>query len=88
MIDIAGWIGSILLAVCAVPQAWLSWRQGHSNGLSALLLLLWGVGEAFTLVYTVAQADYPLVVNYTCNLILIAVIARYKVWPRREKAAS
>lgn len=77
-----GWLGSFLLAVCAFPQAWASWRQGHSNGLTWSLLILWGGGEVFTLSYVMARGDAPLILNYACNFASLAVIAFYKARPR------
>jgi hypothetical protein len=77
-----GSAGSCLLATCAIPQAFLVFRQGHANGVSSLLLLLWGGGELLTLAYVLPKLDWPLIMNYTVNLFSIAVIVRYKAWPR------
>lgn len=30
--ELAGWLGSIMLAVCAAPQAWQSYKQKHADG--------------------------------------------------------
>lgn len=87
MIEAAAWVGSICLAACAAPQAWLSWRQGHSSGLSVPMLWLWGIGDALMLVDVSIKGYAPLVVNYAANLLIIGVIARYRIWPR-EKAAT
>lgn len=84
----AGWLGSFLLAICAFPQAWASWRQGHSHGLTWSLLALWGGGELATLGYVLARGDAPLILNYACNLGSLAVIGYYKAWPRRGMAAD
>ena len=84
LVESAGWLGSFFLAVCAFPQAWASWRQGHSNGLTWSLLFLWAGGEIFTLSYVMARGDAPLIFNYACNLISLAIIAYYKGFPRPE----
>lgn len=84
MIEIIGWIGSFMLAVCGFPQAWLSWKQGHSNGVSSGLLWLWGGGEILTLGYVIALNSAPLTFNYVCNLISISIIVWYKVRPRNN----
>jgi uncharacterized protein with PQ loop repeat len=84
MIDTAAWIGSLMLAVCAVPQAWASYRQGHSDGVTPGLLWLWGGGEVLTLVYVVDKGIVPMIVNYSFNLILILIITFYKLKPRRK----
>ena len=37
-----GWIGSLCLAICALPQAWQSFKEKNSNGISWGFLMLWG----------------------------------------------
>jgi PQ loop repeat len=34
LFEILGWLGSICLAICGVPQAWLSYKDKHSHGIS------------------------------------------------------
>ena len=73
-----GWLGSILLSVCAFPQAWKSYKDKHSDGISWAFLALWGFGEIFTLAYVAPKLDAPLIVNYSVNLIFIGIIVKYK----------
>ena len=80
--DLIGYVGSIFLAICASPQAWQSYKQGHSEGISTGFLLLWTLGEIFTIAYVIPKADIPLLLNYSCNIIFLAVIWRYKLWRR------
>jgi len=77
-----GWLGGILLALCALPQAVASYKQGHSAGISITFLFMWGLGELLVLLYVWPSQDWPLIVNYAVNLVLIAIIARYRLWPR------
>ncbi len=49
--EIIGWLGSILFAICAVPQAVQSYKQKHSHGISKAFLALWLFGEVFTTIY-------------------------------------
>jgi len=78
------WSGSLLLAFCATPQAIKCWRDGHAHGLAWSFLLMWGGGELLTFAYVIAKADYPLIFNYLFNLILIAVILYFKIYPREN----
>jgi MtN3 and saliva related transmembrane protein len=78
-----GWIGSILLAFCGLPQAIESWRTKNSDGLTWSFLLMWGVGEIFTIIYILPKWHWPLIFNYTANLIFISIILYYKIKPRR-----
>ena len=82
MLSIAGWIGSLLLAFCAVPQAIQSYRQKHSHGISKLFLMMWMVGEILTAAYILPKKDYPLLVNYAINIACLVVISKYKWYPK------
>lgn len=77
-----GWLGSLMLAVCCLPQAWQSYRTGHSTGISAWMIGLWGAGEVLTLAYVVPRWDWPLILNYGVNIVAIGVIGYYKWRPQ------
>lgn len=77
---IFGFSGGLLLGLCAVPEAYQSIVRGHSGTISALFLGMWGLGEILTLIYVLRsreKLDWPLVLNYTVNLICIAIIITY-----------
>ena len=76
------WIGSILLAICGLPLAWRSYKDGHSHGVDFLFLIVWGLGEIFTLSYVLYKWDLPLILNYSLNLIFIGIVFYYKIKPR------
>ena len=78
-LDILGWLGSSLLAVCAVPQAYKCFKQKHSEGLSWLMLLMLGVGDGCLLLYVIPKNDAALIFNYTLNFFVISVIIYYKL---------
>jgi uncharacterized protein with PQ loop repeat len=82
MLNVIGWLGSICFSICAIPQAVLSIKQGHSDGTSSLFLGLWLLGEVCTIAYVLPKLDYPLLVNYIGNLACLLVILRYKIRPR------
>lgn len=78
-----GWIGSILLAFCGLPQAIESYRTKNSNGLTWGFLIMWGVGELFTVAYIIPKWHWPLLFNYTANIIFISIILYYKIKPKK-----
>lgn len=89
MIEFIGWIGAGLLAVCSVPQAIQCYRQGHANGLSTMMIWLWGAGMAVTFVYVLSKCDWPLVMNYGFSLVVVWLpIVWYKYKPRAQKSPS
>jgi uncharacterized protein with PQ loop repeat len=79
--EIIGWIGSILLAFCGLPQAIESYRTKSSEGLTWGLLLMWFWGEIFTIIYIIPKWHWPLIFNYTANIIFLLVILYYKIKP-------
>lgn len=86
--ELLGWTGGLLLAVCAVPQAYLSLKQGHSEGVALGMLILWLSGEILTLLYVLPKMDWPLIVNYAANILCIGVICWYRFFPRVKKVGN
>jgi uncharacterized protein with PQ loop repeat len=78
-----GWIGSILLAFCGLPQAIESFKTKNSDGLTWGFLIMWGVGELFTIIYIIPKWHWPLIFNYTANIIFISIIVYYKIKPKK-----
>jgi len=79
MIDIIGWIGSMLLTFCGAPLAYKAIRSGNANGISWGFLSMWGGGEVFTLLYVLPMLDYPLILNYSANIVFISIVVAYKI---------
>ena len=77
-----GVLGSILLATCAAPLAYRAYHDGHSDGVDTLFLLIWTLGEIFTLSYVIYTLDLPLILNYGLNLMFIGVVVYFKIKPR------
>jgi uncharacterized protein with PQ loop repeat len=88
LIQILGWLGSICLAVCAIPQAWMSYKEKHSEGISFAYLLLWAFGEVFALAYVYDKLDLPLLLNYATNILVLGIILYYKIKPGNQETLS
>lgn len=83
MIELAGIIGSVLLALCGLPQAYKSYIDKHSDGLSWGFILMWGIGEIFVLFYIVLTSlDWILILNYAANLVILLVIFYFKLFSK------
>ena len=81
-----GWVGHILFAISAVPQSYLSFKQGHSKGISKGLLAMWFGGEGIAIIYGLyEQVPLPLMFNYVINFICLLIIIRYAMYPRGKK---
>ena len=81
--DNFGWLGSILLAFCGLPQAIESYKTKNSDGLTWGFVLMWFVGEICTFVYIIPKMDLPLLFNYSANIMFLIIIIYYKINPKR-----
>lgn len=81
LFSILGWLGSVCLAICGIPQAIQSYRDKHSHGISWGFLLLWTFGEIFALAYVYDKLDLPLLVNYGSNILIVGIMLYYKIYP-------
>lgn len=81
---IMGWLGSLCLALCGVPQALQSYKDKNSHGISWGMLLLWAFGEVFALTYVFNKLDMPLLMNYAINIFVVALMLYYKVNPSTD----
>lgn len=80
MISFIGIIGSLMLALCGLPQAIQSIKTKSSAGVNSLFLWLWGIGEILLIIYVLKTSnDFILLVNYLFNVLIIGVIAYYKI---------
>lgn len=79
--DNIGWIGSILLAFCGLPQAIESFKTKSSAGLTWGFISMWFIGEICTFVYIIPKMDLPLLFNYSANIIFLCVIIYFKIRP-------
>ena len=84
--EIIGWLGSVLFAFCGLPQAVESYKTKNSDGLTWGFLGMWFFGEVFTFVYVLPTLLWPLVFNYTANLVFLLIILFYKIKPTRNKS--
>jgi uncharacterized protein with PQ loop repeat len=78
-----GWLGSILLAFCGLPQAVESYKTKSSEGLTWGFIGMWFIGEICTFVYILPKMDLPLLLNYTANIIFLSIIIFYKLCPKK-----
>lgn len=86
MIEAIGWLASFCFAICALPQARLSYKQGHSRGVSPSFMWLWFSGEILMMLYVPLKLgwDWPIMFNLITNALFGLVILRYMYFPRSE----
>lgn len=83
-LELLGYVSASFLAICSIPQAWKSYKDGRTEGIAHSFLWLWFLGEIGTLIYTILKLGWvgPLILNYVFNILLIGVIMRYLYFPR------
>ena len=85
MITILGWAGSLLLALCAIPQAYKSFKEKETVGISSAFLWMWLSGEIMAAIYVFYEKySLPLMLNYITNIILISIIIWFCYFPRNK----
>lgn len=84
VLQLIGWLGATLFALCALPQVIHVWRTKRTEDLSWGFLLMWFFGEVFTFgyVYMIGEVNgyhqWPLIANYSLNFIFLCYILYMK----------
>jgi hypothetical protein len=82
-IEVLASIGTVMAVMRGAPQAWRSWVQGHSGGLSKSMLWLWGIGSMLLIPYCYESAHLMLPI-YISNVLFVSVMLRYKYFKRPQ----
>ena len=90
MANLLGWLGSLLFAVCGVPQVVKCVHDGNADGVSFWFLFLWWCGEVLYIASVLMQFGWVgwMMFNYFGNLIMVSIILRYYLFPRRIHSAN
>jgi uncharacterized protein with PQ loop repeat len=85
MIKYFGIIASILFILATVGQVVKSIRDGHSQGISHILIWTLLVGFVLMTIYVISEIgwDSALLSSYILQFILWMITARYKYFPRK-----
>lgn len=79
MINLLGFIGSILLALSAIPEVFRSIKDNKCY-VGYGMLISWFVGELFLIIYILfTNIDIILLTNYLINIILVTILLIYKL---------
>jgi MtN3 and saliva related transmembrane protein len=76
-----GTLAAILTTVAFAPQALRAWRIG-AEGLSWMMLALFGAGVGLWFVYGVLRASGPIMLGNGLTGVQVAFICAVKVWRR------
>lgn len=86
-IEIIGWVGSLNLMLCSLPQLVKTWKTKSVEGLSLVFLLSWWLGMVLMTVYIlVTSVDLILIINYGFNSVVISLILyKYLLFLKNQK---
>lgn len=86
IIDLVGILALLCLAGCAIPQVIKTIRDGNSDGLSLAYIILLECGFILMVTYVLLTKPLiPVIVNYIINIIMVGILIKYKLFPRRKK---
>ena len=83
MYDMMGWLGALLLAICAIPLT-LEALIRKKVQIQSVFLLIWFAGEVLMFLYVIPLKDVPLLVNYLANIILLLPVMWVKFGRRKR----
>jgi uncharacterized membrane protein len=70
--------GSILLALCGLPEAIRSFRSKRCD-IGWGMILSWLLGEICLVVFAFQTKQYILLINYFANISFISIMLYYKI---------
>lgn len=77
-----GWIGTLLLAGCALPLTLQALLQKKAE-VQPVFLALWLSGEILMFIHCLTIGDAALLVNYAANIILLLPVVAVKLRRKR-----
>ena len=76
---LCGWFGALFFALCTLPELYYAFTTGECL-LSWPFLILWGLGELFTLIPVIFHIKSRfLIFNYTFSLICVILLIGVKL---------
>ncbi len=76
--EIIGYIGSMFLAINAVPELIRTINDDRCH-VGWPMLVLWFLGEIFMTIYAIQLKNFPLILNYVFNFIIVVIMLWYKL---------
>lgn len=84
MIHLLGYVAMVCLMTATIPQAIKSIKDGHSRGMAGGYLILLLSGFSLMSAYLLlTKPIIPVLLNYFANIIMMLVVAYYKLFPRK-----
>ena len=90
MLEFVGWVGATMFSLCAIPQVVRTYRTKSASDFSWGFLGMWFWGEIMTFAYVliknmnVGVYQYPLLVNYVFNFVLLCFLIYAKAFYKEK----
>lgn len=83
--EVIGWLGSILLSLCGLPEAYRTWRDKRCYA-GWGLLIMWYLGEVCFIIFEFSgEIRLQRLGNYILNFLIVGYLMYYKVKNMKER---
>jgi MtN3 and saliva related transmembrane protein len=77
--DLVGYLAAALTTTAFIPQALLTWRNKHADGVSLGMYIVFTMGIAMWLIYGICMQMWPVIVANAITLMLASFILMMKI---------
>lgn len=77
--DIVGYIAACLTTTAFIPQAWMTWKNKHADGISLGMYIILVSGVMLWLGYGVLLNAWPIIIANIVTLLLALFILAMKL---------
>jgi MtN3 and saliva related transmembrane protein len=78
-VDIVGYIAACMTTSAFIPQAWMTWKRKHAEGVSLGMYVILVSGIVLWLVYGVLLHAWPIIIANAITLMLALFILTMKL---------
>ena len=77
--DLIGYLAATLTTVAFVPQAHMTWKHKHADGVSLGMYVIFTLGIASWLIYGICIQVWPIIIANAITLMLAGFILVMKI---------
>ena len=77
--DVIGYMAALMTTIAFVPQALMTWKNKHANGVSLGMYIVFTVGIALWLLYGLCLHVWPVIIANAVTLMLASFILVMKI---------
>jgi MtN3 and saliva related transmembrane protein len=77
--DLIGSLAATLTTAAFIPQAWMTWKKRHADGVSLGMYSIFATGVALWLIYGILIMAWPVIIANILTLALTLFILIMKI---------